>query len=418
VATVSHFTVLDGDISLQPGTAAVGAEIAITGQGLRPGQQISVNYDGEATSIKSGDTKTDSAGRFNCTVVVPDSTAGSHVVAVSDITGNKPEAWLTVKPAISLSAGAVAVKQTIQIDGYGFGEAQEITVTVNGQPAIMSPAIVSTNRRGTFSASFQLVAAVGSATIEATDALGNEAAATLNVLANPVGAAITLTPTTSLANPAYVGMQVAVDGTGFKASGVVTVSGGTAKTIVGSATADADGNFEVVFKVPAWPAGDCTVAASDGTNSASATLTMEGRAPPPPVPAIPQLGSGVPRTTHFQWSAVQDPSGVTYTFQMAADSTFTRGLLEKTGLTQSQYTLSSSEQLEAKGTSSPYYWRVRAVDGAGNQSDWTVPIMFYVGSATSPTPRWIAYVLAGLGALLLVSVGLWLRERARLAKRG
>jgi hypothetical protein len=65
-------------------------------------------------------------------------------------------------------------------------------------------------------------------------------------------------------------------------------------------------------------------------------------------------------TTFFNWTNATDPDGdsLTYTLQVDNDSDFSSVTVEKTGLTDSNYTLSSAEEL----TQDVYYWRVYSND--------------------------------------------------------
>jgi hypothetical protein len=94
-----------------------------------------------------------------------------------------------------------------------------------------------------------------------------------------------------------------------------------------------------------------------------------GDTTPPPIPTLlsPANGSQVStlRPT-LDWSDVTDPSGVTYTLQVSTISTFSVLIVSQSGLSVSQYTFSFDLQNNVV-----YYWRVKAVDGAGNQSGWS-----------------------------------------------
>jgi hypothetical protein len=63
-----------------------------------------------------------------------------------------------------------------------------------------------------------------------------------------------------------------------------------------------------------------------------------------------------------------------------------------------------------EGKQSSYYWRVQAVDGVGNASSWTVPVLFFVGGSQSGLPSWIMFGLIALGVLLVIIIGLWVRK--------
>ena len=69
-----------------------------------------------------------------------------------------------------------------------------------------------------------------------------------------------------------------------------------------------------------------------------------------------------------------DASGVKYQVQVDDNSDFSSPLLDQALLTASDYTMAAGETLPA-GT---YYWRVRAIDGAGNASAWTSAWSFTV----------------------------------------
>jgi hypothetical protein len=78
----------------------------------------------------------------------------------------------------------------------------------------------------------------------------------------------------------------------------------------------------------------------------------------------------------FQWLAVTDESGVSYMLQIASDERFANLVVpEISCLSETDYTL-SKEQALPRGT---YYWRVKAIDSAQNDSGWTAPHSFQVG---------------------------------------
>ena len=76
----------------------------------------------------------------------------------------------------------------------------------------------------------------------------------------------------------------------------------------------------------------------------------------------------------FTWTDVFDPSGVTYIMEIDDNLSFfpLEPGMRKTGLTKPTCTMRL-----APGT---YYWRVKSIDGAGNESDWALsPYRFQVG---------------------------------------
>lgn len=106
-----------------------------------------------------------------------------------------------------------------------------------------------------------------------------------------------------------------------------------------------------------------------GDNSPTWSLTVDVTPPGEPVLFIPADNEILTTfTPEFDWSDVTDPSDVDYTLQISPELDFTPISFEKTAIPLSNYTLSPVEALAVGG----YYWRVRAVDGAGNWSRWSI----------------------------------------------
>jgi len=51
-------------------------------------------------------------------------------------------------------------------------------------------------------------------------------------------------------------------------------------------------------------------------------------------------------------------------------------VLEKKGLTNSEYIITEEEKLKLTEKETPYYWRVKAVGSAFNESEWTPSGLF------------------------------------------
>ena len=209
-------------------------------------------------------------------------------------------------------------------------------------------------------------------------------------------------PDLSLSPPdGHVGSEITVRGTGFIAGSEVTIfyamktntPGYNLKT--GTSTSrkpddpddrrmatvlvDPDQTFLVRFIAPS-KYGEHTVTATDGTNTLTAIFTMDDFPPPIPGPQLPEEGTRAVSRTHFEWSKVEDPSGITYSIQVCTNQSFRDEylVLDKKEIPVPEYTLSREESLKSVGKENPYYWRVQAVDGAGNKSGWRAPASFYV----------------------------------------
>jgi len=409
IIAVDTFTVIDGEIELDPEEGTVGSEVEISGEELRPNQKITVEYEDEEVDIISGDNQTDSDGKFTCIVIIPDSTIGDHVITVIDVSGNKPEAEFTVEPKITLVPAEQEAGKEVEVSGAGFSRKDAIIVTLDGDRIDTIPAYIETNRRGSFNCIFAapLYDSSGIRKVEATDRSFNRAEAQLTVLAG-----IWLSPATSPASPGHVGMELTIHGVGFIAKAAVTITYGEDDEVIAgtTATANADGNFLVSFTLPPSVAGSHVITATDGTSTVTSTFTMESQAPPVAVPLKPKVTGTAEAEAYFDWEEVTDPSGVSYTLQVASDADFTTIVLEKEGLPHSEYTVTKEEKLESTEKKA-YYWRVKAVDGAFNGGEWSPPGLFYVGFSWTSMPGWVWYIFYGLGALLLVVLGFWLRKR-------
>ncbi len=194
-----------------------------------------------------------------------------------------------------------------------------------------------------------------------------------------------------MTSPGHVGMQLTANGTGFIAQATVTITYSNHETItVAKVKADASGNFSAIFSVPSSLAGDHAISGTDGTNNATSIFTMESQAPPVPVPLLSKVATTLETKASFTWEAVEDISGVTYTFQIASDADFTNIVLGKGGLTRPEYVITKETGLRPTEEDSPYYWRIKAVDGAFNESEWTPSGLLYieVGLSQTSVPTW------------------------------
>ena len=104
---------------------------------------------------------------------------------------------------------------------------------------------------------------------------------------------------------------------------------------------------------------------------------------PPLVPSLNTPGNGGFTNTpypHLNWSWIYDPSGVTFNLQVDDDSDFSSPKVNKTNLSGTDYTVTTP--LEERS----YYWKVKAIDGAGNESAWSSVWSFTVDITPPPAP--------------------------------
>jgi len=125
--------------------------------------------------------------------------------------------------------------------------------------------------------------------------------------------------------------------------------------------------------------------------------------PKPPQPLLPEMGVKVKSPIRFDWKDITDDSSpVTYTLQIATNKDFTASsiILEKTGLTNIEYILAEEEELKLSSTETPYYWRLKAIDAAQNESEWTGAGLFYFAEPFT-FPGWIIYIICVFVVLLI-----------------
>ena len=116
-------------------------------------------------------------------------------------------------------------------------------------------------------------------------------------------------------------------------------------------------------------------------NSSTPNLGQDSKSPPRPA-AIAPMGHGFgllgTQPVSFSWSKVSDPSGIIYSLEIANNYDFLppETTMRKTELTETSCTISIEP-----GT---YYWRVKAIDGAGNESRWAyAPYPFKVAELSN-----------------------------------
>jgi len=409
IVASATFTVIKGEIWLTPEEGSVGDEVGISGEGFRPNQAITVEYGYDDIAITSGDTQTGSEGKFTCTVVIPDSIMGEHVITVADESGDEPEAVFTVEPKITLVPAEQEGGKSVEVIGTGFEVEYAITLTLDGNRVDTTPYYIETDLQGSFNCVFAAPLYDSPAVIQvvASDRNFNKAEAQLTVLGG-----IRLGSATTASSPGHAGMELTVYGVGFASGAAVTITYNEGDEIISqaTATADANGNVTTIFIVPPSSAGSHVIKATDGSTAGTAIFIMESEAPPVPLIKLPEIAGTAEEEARFDWSDVTDPSGVSYTLQVASDVDFNTIAVEKKDLPISEYTLTGGEKLAPAGRSA-YYWRVKAVDGASNDGRWSPVGLFYVGFSGTAMSGGVWYILYGLIGLALACLVFWIYKR-------
>jgi hypothetical protein len=203
-----------------------------------------------------------------------------------------------------------------------------------------------------------------------------------------------------------IGTEITVRGFGFDANKDISISYDDA--LVSEATTTAEGSFTARFKAPASKGGIHTISVKDPSGaSMPLNFTMDSEPPPAPIPHSPEdktrltmFGGAV---TVFEWTESKDPSGVKYEFQLSKTPDFAKPVISKSGMTDLFYTMTQKEALDI-GT---YYWRVRAIDGAGNEGPWCPAQELVVG--VMPVWQFIVIIVGSLA--VITGLVVWLIRR-------
>jgi len=406
IEAMEEFTIRG--IELSPDEGTVDTEVEITGIGFTKSKDIRyIEYDDEEVDIESGDEETDRHGEFISSILIPESIAGEHTITVRDESNKEASTTFTVDPEMTVTPISGTKGDTVAVTGTGFGDEEGVAIAFNA----VTVATNTTDQDGSFTASF-IVPDVAAAIydVDAEDDDNNDAEAQFTV---EIATILTISPVTTEASPAHAGMNIAVSGLGFRASSAITVTDLTSGLLIVTTTSNADGVFQATFEA-AGAAGEHVITASDGTSTLQVSFIMESQPPSAPALLLPEAATKVEARVSLDWETVTDDSSpVTYTLQIATDDSFTPAsiLLEKEGLTKSEYTTTEVEKLSSTKEEVPYYWRVKAIDAISNESEWSTPGSFYVGGILFSLTGWVLYIVMGVGGLVLFGLGYWLGRR-------
>jgi hypothetical protein len=388
------FFIVNPSVTLSQSGGLVGDTVEVWGNGFTPKKPIVILLD----DVKVTTSETDDTGAFpNAKFVFPPSASGKHAILVKDYVTKPVTATYTINPRIMLNPVSGCVGDTIQISGAGFPAVANVILSFEGADI----ATVPTDARGSVLTTFK-IPPCGDALhkIKLTDGL------------NPVISNITVVPAMTInQNTGYVGQSVTLNGSGFRSGNALL---GTYDTInLSGSTVGQDGSFAYTFKIPKSTAGPHNINITDGVNNRSAAFTMESTPPPAPGLAAPSEGARFTKDARFVWETVTDPSGVTYTIEIADDTRFTQPVISQANLVQTYLDVPDSAKT-LPGKSDGYYWRVKATDGASNVGPWSVIGSFYKGvtveSVMSDMPAWTKFALVGVGLILFVFMVIFIRR--------
>jgi hypothetical protein len=398
-------------IEIDEEEGAAGTEVGVTGFGWDEDEsEIEIRFyledpdddydDKDLYEVAwSGDIEVDEYGSWeDVTFKVPHASKGEHwIYAVGDESDDiEDDAILGVEfevlPGISLDKESGGFGETVTVTGSGFEEDEKGIEILFDDKKVAGD--IEADDDGCWEGTFEVPeAAKGTHDVTAEGRKTKEE--DIDEVEFEVLPGLTLTPTQG-----HVGTTLTIRGGGFLANKPVTITyDGVTK---GSSTTSSKGtlsgiSFEATHTQTTHTVEHTVVATYDAT-TLSTTFIMESVAPAKPTLSSPvndsRLGFFGKQTATFTWSEVTDDSGVSYNLQIGTSADFAQVLISKTGLTEVTYILTGAEALDY-GT---YYWRVKAIDGAQNDSGWTTAYSFKSGFL----PLWAFIVIV---ALIVVLIG-------------
>ena len=397
----AKFYVAQPEIVLSRWSATVGSNITATCDGFHAGQTVTFQYysgaEQDLLTFQTASVIGECTVQFN----VPAGTAGSHEILAENAIGDFASANLEITPSLNINLPSASIGEKVDITGTGFNSHDEVDIILYGETVAMA----TTTDRGSFDAVFNvplIKAGIYSLEIE-------EAAKDIRWID------FTITPKISVsAATGDIGVKLEVDGTGFEIGALVRINYDTGEMT--TVTADSTGSFSAYFDVPVSVAGPHNIIVTDGLNTKQAVFTVSSTPPPVPDTYIPKPDSAVGAQVSFAWGSVYDPNEpVSYTLQIARTKDFLQPVLEKKGLSLSEYTLTVAEVLLPNRQFTDYYWRVRATDSASNVGAWSEPVAFQV-EPSNTLPQWANYILIGIGVLLAIILVARIRKGTKLLK--
>jgi hypothetical protein len=415
-SATARFKVNPG-IALDTKSGHAGDNVTVTGGGFScSGNGINIRYYRNNDSYVDFPvtTEADKNGSWEESFPAPASATGAHTIDAyynndTHTLSQVREASFEMQPEITLNPGLGCVGDIIAVSGAGFEAADDIELRYDHQKFGEYHA----DKYGSWGeVSFTIPpGSKGSHLIEAFHSRSTTAIASATFT---LEAGITLQPATSVSSPGHVGQTFSVTGTSFAPQVAVNISYQNKTTTV---FADAEGNLPAVTFIAQGKHGEQYINASyEGNSAHSAVFYMEGTPPDEPTLNSPinsrtgffgSFTGGICPT--FKWSNVTDPSGIaSYDLQIyhGDNSTISIPVPIKAVSFQGDivaYSLSEEHAL-AYGS---YYWKVRAIDGAENEGNWTEAKSFHAGFL----PQWAMITIAVGLLLVVILVGIFIRRR-------
>lgn len=370
----------------------VGDVVNVDGYGFAAKKLVYLGLD----DLKLVTGESDEKGQcLNMRMVIPASCRGNHEIKMQDSENNVATSDFNVRQQVSMTPASAAVGEIVTIVGTGFAPVEDVTAYFDDKEI----SITQTGTDGGFTATVQIPPCGDGVHRLKVDDKTNKAFSEIKV-----SSAMSINPETG-----FIGMQAAVQGSGFRPGFPVNLSYDNIK--LEGTTVQAEGSFTHSFKIPVSKSGAHNVTASDGVNTQKIIFTVESTPPLAPTTQLPADGDRATKDIHFEWSTVNDPSGVTYTFEVADDAQFSNVIMSQANVTANYIDITEDSKM-LPGREKPYYWRVKAVDRASNEGMWSMVSSFYKGhtimTIINNMPDWVKWVLVALGLVLFGFMFFWI----------
>ena len=369
----------------------VGDTVVVNGNGFAAKKLVSLYFD----DVKYASSETDEKGRFyDLKLTVPPATRGNHIIKAQDTENNAANVSYNVKQHINVIPTSAAVGDNITIMGNGFQGITDVVIYLDDRDF----GIVQTGTNGDFITNIRMPpSGDGVHTLKVDDKV-NKAFKSVTITS-----ALTVSPPTG-----YIGLLAGLQGTGFRPGFPVNITYDNIK--MDGTTVNILGGFSLSFKIPVSKSGPHSVNVTDGINTRSAVFTVESTPPVAPTATLPVDGTRLPKDVHFEWSVVSDASGVTYTLEIADDPSFANVIMSQANILANYIDITEDSKM-LTGRDRAYYWRIKAVDRASNESLWSPVNSFYKGhnifTIINNMPDWVRWTLIALGIILFGALFFW-----------
>jgi hypothetical protein len=435
ITASSNFSVSPSIVS-EPPWGKINTRISIFGYGFAPNEGgIKFTWDGKPLS--KSPVQADKMGSWSTQFDVPIAPKNEYIIsATGDSTGpgEVTDLIFTVSPFCKSTPASGPVGTKITITGVGFRAGEDgITFTWDGP-------IIDTNVVAQPNGSFSFVITVPPS-VKGRHILGVYGSSFTPIGIVPdlefeVTPSILLTPSSVINS-----RDLRIDGNGFNATEIIAINYDKSATGA-TTTTDAKGNFSLTVKTPSRPGKVHTVEAAGNKGAVAQASYTSGSLPPPAVQLLspgpgaaiygynsvvdaisgilkspgslfgigpaPQQSGADTSIAVMRWSVDAGQAGLKYSLQISKTPDFISVAVQKDDITGASFNLFRSILPDA-GT---YYWRVRAVNDAGDIGPWSNSWKFD-SSGASPLVLAIAFTIIVLLIAMIVFGIIALVSRSR-----